>query len=127
MNAFKIAYKILLLGILVVIFFEFVFLIIAVHSGIHAHGESSARWILGLLVLFVVFIEIRVRTKGGSTFDNLLKVHILFAVGLLFSLILLNFWFNGHKHVSHDWLVYLCFAFFIGTAGTGIPMILQRF
>ena len=127
MTALKIAYKILLLGILAIILFEFLLLITAVHSGLHVHRESAARWILGLLVLFVAFIEIRVRIKGGSTFDNLLKAHILFAVGLLTTLVLLNFWFNGHKYSYHAWLAYLSFVLFMGTAGTGVPMILKRF
>ncbi len=121
MNTLKIAYKILLLGVLVAIFFEFVVMVtIRVH-------QRSAHWALALIVLFVVLVEIRVRIKGGSNFDNLLKAHILFAIPLLTTLVLINFCFNGSKYSYHDWLAYLSFALFLGTAGTGVPMILKRF
>ncbi len=45
----------------------------------------------------------------------------MFAVALLTTLILLNFWFNGYKYPYRVWLVYLSFALFLATGGNGSP------
>jgi len=119
-------YKILLLAVLALIFANLTLSIIPGDVGV-AIRQTSAHWALIFIIVFVMLVEIRVRIKGGSKLDNLLKMHIIVASGFFVTLLLLNFVFNGAQHPYHAWLSYVSFILFLGTAGTGVPMILERF
>jgi hypothetical protein len=89
--------------------------------------QKIARFVLYGMLLFVVLVEARVRMKGGSQPDALFWTHLGFAICFFILLILLNFWFNGHRSSYHPKLAYPTLVMFLGTVVTGVPMILRRF
>lgn len=126
----RLVYKFALIGILVGTAFVFVRVVTlagAQDAALTRSYEQSVRQALTLLVVFVCLVEIGVRFKGGATFNLLFWAHILFAVPLLVILVILNFWLIGTQNEYHVLLAYVSTGLFVGTLGTGVPMIISRF
>lgn len=78
--------------------------------------------------IFVAMIEVCIRLKGGSRWDLLLIIHLCCAFPRAAGqFALTRDKFNGYRFLGHARIAYLTSIFFIGMAGTGLTMIMQRF
>ena len=85
-----------------------------------------ARFLLMFTIIFIVFIEMGVRTRGGIVSgDPLFWIHLVCASTFLILLVLMNFFFSGEQSIHHALLGYITATAFGGMIATGIPLLLR--
>lgn len=86
--------------------------------------ETHAKVLFWFMVVFVAFLELGVRLRGGSHKDALFWAHICLAVPLFVVLLVMRFWLTGEVSPGiHLRLGLLASALMSGVVATGIPMI----